>query len=213
MILHGLRGGFFDPFWNRGFSLPEDSVDGRSGDQIALRQLAQALTVLPVPQDGGPIENQRFSSDVPSFKLCPPHSGAHSLDDEAALQLGDGANDHHDRSSQWTAGVDLLPEADELDVEPVQLIEHFEEVLRGPGDSVTSPDQDDVELAAAGVTHQGVESRPAGLRTADPVLVLFLYLVVALSGQLVEVVHLCFGVLVEGGDSQIQDGAFHKEVF
>jgi len=40
MILRGLGGGFFDPFWNRGFSLPEHSVEGRSADQMGLRQPA-----------------------------------------------------------------------------------------------------------------------------------------------------------------------------
>ena len=109
-------------FWNSRYLLPEHAMDGRSGDKVALRQLAQALAALPAAQDGGAIEDQGFPSDVPAFELGPPHAGTHSLDNEAALELGDGADDNHDRSSQRTAGVDLLPEADELDVELVELI-------------------------------------------------------------------------------------------
>ncbi len=105
--------------------------------------------------------------------LARPHAGAHPLDDQAALQLSDGADDDHDRPTQRAGGVDLFAEADELDVQPVQLVQHLEEVLRRPGDTVTGPDQDDIELAAAGVTHHGIESRPASFRSADPVLVLF----------------------------------------
>ncbi len=167
----------------------------------ALCQLAEALTVLPAAVDGGPVQDQGFPSDVATFELGPPHAGAHPLDYQAALELGDGADDHHDRSSQRTAGVDLFAEGDELDVQPVQLVQHLEEVLSGSRDPVASPYQDNVELAAAGITHHGVQSRPAGFRSADPVLVLFHDLIAALLGHLMEVVHLRFGVLVESGDS------------
>src|ERR1017187_3041730 len=147
-------------------------MDGGAGYQVGLRQLAQAVALLPVTEDGGSIEHQSLPSDVPTFELGPPHAGAHSFDDQTAFELCDGANDNHDRSSQRSGGVDLFAEGDELDVEPVQLVQDFEEVLSGPGDPVTSPDQDDVELAAAGIAHHGIESRPAGLRPTDPVLVL-----------------------------------------
>jgi len=201
LILWGLGGWFFEPFCNSGDLLAEDSMDGRSADQVGLRQLSQALAVLPAAADGGPIEDQRFPSDVPALKLGPPHSGAHPFDDQAALELGDGADDHHDRSSQRPGRVDLFAEGDELDVEPVQFIQDFEEVLSGSGDPVASPDKDDVELAAAGITHHRVQSRPAGFRSADPVLVLVHDPIAALLGHLMEVVHLCFGVLIESRDS------------
>ena len=96
MILWGLGGGFFEPFCNSGDSVAEHSMDGRSGDQVALRQLAKAVALLAVTMDCGSIENQGFPSDVPSFELGPPHAGAHTLDDQAALQLCDGADDDHD---------------------------------------------------------------------------------------------------------------------
>ena len=54
-------------FWNSGFSLSEDPMDGRSADQMGLRQLSQALPLLAVAEDGGTIENQRLPSDMPAF--------------------------------------------------------------------------------------------------------------------------------------------------
>src|SRR5664280_219426 len=108
LIPGDLGGRFFDPFCNDRYLLAEDPMDSRSANQMSLRQLAQALTVLAAAEDCRSIEDQGLPSDVPTFELGPPHAGAHTLDDEAALQLGDGADDHHDRSSQRTTGVDLF---------------------------------------------------------------------------------------------------------
>src|ERR1022692_3586527 len=103
-------------------------MDGRSGDQMGLRQLPQALTILAVAEDGGSIEDQSFPPDMPSFELGPPHTGAHSLDDQTTLQLRDGSDDDNNRAAQGPAGIDLFAEADELDVQPVKLIQQLEEM-------------------------------------------------------------------------------------
>ena len=60
----------------------------------------------------------------------------------------------------------MLAEADELDVEPVQLVEHFKEVLHRTGDPIRSPDQDHIELAAACIPHQIAQSGALGLYTS-----------------------------------------------
>jgi hypothetical protein len=165
---------------------------------MGLRQLSQAVTLLAVTMDGGTIEYQSFPPDMPSFELGPPHAGAHSFDDQAALQLGDCPDDDHNRPAQGPAGIDLFAEADELGVQPVKLVEELEEVPHGSGDPVASPDQDNIELAAASIPHHGVEPRPAGLRATDHVGKLLDDLIAALLGHLVEVVELSLGVLVEG---------------
>jgi hypothetical protein len=54
---------------------------------------------------------------------------AHSLDDETALEFCDCTDDDHNGPTQWAAGVDLLSEADELDVESAQLVQDFQEVF------------------------------------------------------------------------------------
>src|ERR1700752_4718816 len=92
--------------------------------------------------------------------------------------------------AQRAAGVDLLAEADELDVQPVELIQHIEEVSDGAGDSVRGPDQHDVEAVATGVAHQVVETRPAGPGAADRIGVLLNDLIPALLSHLTEVIEL-----------------------
>ena len=114
--------------------LAEHAVDGGTGDQVALGQLTEALAALTVVKDGGAIENKRLPSDVPAFQFGAAHPGPYPLDDQVALQLGDSADDDHNRAAQRPSGVDLFAEADELDVQPVQLIQHLKEVLHGPGD-------------------------------------------------------------------------------
>jgi hypothetical protein len=94
-------------------------VDGGAGDKIALRQLSETLAALAVPQDGVAIENKRLASDVSAFELGSPHAGAHALDNQVALEFGDGPDDDHNGPAQRATGVDLFPEADELDIEPV----------------------------------------------------------------------------------------------
>lgn len=71
-------------------------MDGGTGCMMAPDQLAQTLAGLAIPQDGISIESERLSADVPAFELCPAHAGAHPLDDEAALELRDGADDDDD---------------------------------------------------------------------------------------------------------------------
>ena len=56
--------------------------------------LAQALAILAVSLDGGMVELQRITADVLAFKTGAPHAGAHPFDDQRALQLSDGADDH-----------------------------------------------------------------------------------------------------------------------
>jgi hypothetical protein len=50
--------------------------------------------------------------------------------DQAAFQLRDRTDDDNDRPAQGTSRVDLLAEADELDVETDQFVQHLEEVFR-----------------------------------------------------------------------------------
>src|ERR1035441_5214868 len=140
MILWGLRGRFLHPFCNSGDLLTEHAVDGGAGHKVALCQLAQALPVLPAAEDRGSIEDQGFATDVPAFELSASHYGAHPLDDQAAFQFCDCTDDDHNGPAERAAGIDLFPEADELDIQSVQFIEHFEEVLHRPGDPIGSPD-------------------------------------------------------------------------
>src|ERR1035441_4986683 len=148
-------------------------------------------------------------ADVPAFEASAPHAGAHPFDDEVALKLSDGADDDHDGSAQRTAGVDLLPERDELDAYPVQVVEHIEEVTSGACDAIARPDQHDAEAAAAGVSHHLIETRPFGLRATDPVSILIDDLEAALRSHLAQVIELRLRMLIDGAHSQVKGGALH----
>ena len=147
-------------------------MDGGPGDLVRVGDLAETLALLPISQDGRVIQIERLASDVSTFELGTPHAGTHSLDDQIAFQFGDGADDNDDGSSQRSASVDLLAEADELDVQPVEIVQHIEEVASGACDAIARPDQDNIELGAASIPHHLIEPRPLGLGAGDPIGVL-----------------------------------------
>ena len=78
--------------------------------------LAQAVSALTIPEDRLAIESKWLASDVPAFEFGAPHAGAHPFDDQIAFEFSDGADDDHDGPAQRAAGVDLLAEADVLNV-------------------------------------------------------------------------------------------------
>jgi hypothetical protein len=131
------------------------------------------------------------ATDVPAFEPSPSHSRPHSLDNQRSFQLGDGRDDHDDGAAQRAAGIKLLPEADVLDVQPVQFIQHFQEVTHTPGQAIASPDQDNIEAAAAGIGQHPVQPGPPGPGAANAVIDILLHdLKPALLGYLLKIVKL-----------------------
>ena len=171
------------------------AMDGGARDVVTLRQLAETLALSSIPQDADAIEVEWLATNVAAFELGAAHAGAHPLDDEIALQLGDGTDDHDDRPTQRAAGIDLFAEADEFDIEMIQLIQHLEEVFHRPGQPVRGPDQDHIEAAAAGVLHHFIETRASSFGTADLIGILCDDLIIALNSHLLEIVELGLRVL------------------
>ena len=68
-----------------------------------------------------------------ALELGAPHTGAHPLDDQVALQLSDGADDDHHRPPQRSSGVDIFPEADQLNLYMIEFVQDFEKVSDGAG--------------------------------------------------------------------------------
>src|ERR1700676_2592088 len=116
--------------------LAQHTLDSGGRYAMAFGDLSKALATLTVLLDSGAVEYQRPAADVLSFQTGAPHAGAHPLDDQTAFQLSDGADDDHDGTAQRAARIDVLPEADVLNPYPIQLVEHLEEVLDGPGDPI-----------------------------------------------------------------------------
>ena len=97
---------------------------------MALGDLTETLPLAAIAEDSSAIQVQWITADVLAFKPGAPHAGAHSLDNQVAFELCDGADDDHDGPAQRAGSVDVFPEADELNLETVELVEDFEEVLR-----------------------------------------------------------------------------------
>ena len=137
-------------------------------------------------------------------RACP-----YPFDDEVALQLGDHSDDDDDGPAERAAGIDALPEANELDAEAVELVQHFEEVSNGPGYPVRGPHQDYLEPAAAGIAKQIIEPGPASLGPGDPVSVLANDLKIPLLGHRTKIMKLSLRVLVHSRYAQIKSYSFH----
>src|SRR5437879_2857488 len=69
---------------------------------------------------------------------------------------------------------------------------------------VAAPDDQHLELALAGVAHQPVQAGAGGAGARDPVLVDTGDLQSALRGHLAQVMQLGLGMLIQGGNSQVQ---------
>ena len=63
---------------------------------MVFRQLAETLPTLPISEDGLAIKDERLAADVPAFQFGAAHAGPDPLDDQVALELGDGSDDDDD---------------------------------------------------------------------------------------------------------------------
>jgi hypothetical protein len=179
---------------------------------MGLGDLAKTPALLPVSMDPIAVEFQWTASDGAAFELGSPHAGTNPLDDQAAFELGDRSDDNNDGPAQRSTGVDVLAEADELDIQAIQFIEDIEEVPSGACDAIARPDQDYFELAAASAAHHLIESRPLGLSAGDAIRILVHNLISALSSHLPEVEELRLRVLIDCRYSHIDSGAFHARL-
>jgi formylmethanofuran dehydrogenase subunit C len=62
----------------------EHAMDGGPGGAIRAGELGEALTMLAILKDGGVIEIEGSTADMPSFETGAAHAGAHPLDDQAS---------------------------------------------------------------------------------------------------------------------------------
>jgi hypothetical protein len=99
--------------------------------------------------------------------------------------------------------------ADELDLQVVEFVQHFEEVPDGPSYPVRGPHHHHLKAAAAGIAEQVIETWPAGFRPRDPVGVLSHDLKTPLLRHRAEVMELSLRMLVHGGYAQVKSYSFH----
>ena len=121
--------------------LLEKAADCSSRDAVGLGDLSQALTAGTVLEDSDPVDLEWPPADMSSLQPGAAHTCPNPFDDEIPFEFCDGADDDHDGPPERAAGIEVLAEADELDIGMIKFVEHFEEVAHGPGDPVRGPDQ------------------------------------------------------------------------
>jgi hypothetical protein len=176
---------------------------------MCLGDLAETLTSVAIVEDSNAIDVEWSTADMSSFQAGATHACAHPFDDEIPLQLGDGTDDDDNGSPQRAASIQVFTEADELDVEVVELVQHFEEVADGSGNPIRSPDQHNLETTAARIPKQVIEARAPSFGSGDPIGILANDLKTSLLGHRTKIVELCFGMLVDAGYTQIKGNSLH----
>jgi hypothetical protein len=92
--------------------------------------------------DGSVVELLWTASDVLAFDPSAPHTCAQPLDERAEFQPGDATDDG---SALWSSSIDALPEADELDIDLAQFVQHLKKVrveraMRSHAQVITTPE-------------------------------------------------------------------------
>jgi hypothetical protein len=90
-------------------------------DAMATGDLPQALSLTAFAPDGFVVQLQWIATDVTAFEPDTAHARAGPLDNKIAFQFRDRADDEHHGSAQRAARIDLFAEANELDVEAIDL--------------------------------------------------------------------------------------------
>jgi hypothetical protein len=111
------------------------------------------------------------------------------------------------RPAQWASRVDIFAQADELDAEMSQLVEHFQEVANASRYPVERGYEHDVETMSPGICQQLIEAGSFHSGTGNNVCVFVRNFVSALLGHFAEVEQLCFKVLVSGAHACVNRGA------
>ena len=81
-----------------------------------LGDLAEADASRSILEDGVTIDIEWGTTDPSAFQSRSAHAGLHSFDDERALEFGDHTDDRDDGAAQGSASIEVLAEADELDL-------------------------------------------------------------------------------------------------
>jgi hypothetical protein len=171
--------------------------------------LTQTLTPSALLENSNAIDIEWPPADMSSFQPGAAHSCPYPFNDEIPFEFCDGADDDHDGPPERAAGIEVLAEADELDVEMIEFVEHLEEVAHGPGDPVRGPDQKHLEVAAARISKQIIETRSTSFSPGDPIGILGNDLKTPLLGHGAEIIELSLRVLVDTRYAQIKGNSFH----
>jgi hypothetical protein len=178
----------------------QDASDRSSRQSVQFGQLTDAKATLAITNHSVAVHNEFPTADMLTFQFCPGRAAAHAFDNKVALQFADRADDHDHRPTQWPGGVDLCAVADELDVEMLQFIQHFQKVANAACQPIKAPDHDHIEATMAGIAQHAIQPGPAGPGAGQLVDILFHQGEAALLHQLQQIVALAFRMLINTAD-------------
>jgi hypothetical protein len=98
-----------------------------------------------------PVYIQRGTTNSSSFQFRSPHAGSNSLDDKTIFELGYRADNHDYRPAEWASRVNIFAQANELDAEMSQLVEHFQEMANASRHPIEGSNEHDVEAMAPSI--------------------------------------------------------------
>ena len=173
-----------------------------------LGQFAQTEAMGTIAEQGLAIYVESGTANVQAFHFCSPHAGPHAFDNKVAFEFGDGADDDDHGTAQRPAGVEILPEAEELNVQMVEFVQHFQKMPGAASQPIAGPDQHTVEAATAGVGQHLVKTRAACPGPSNAVGVALDNLIAALLGHAFQIMDLSFRVLIQSRNPQVEGGAF-----
>src|ERR1035438_10222725 len=79
-----------------------------------------------------PIDVEWLAADMAAFEFSAAHASPDPLDYQTAFKFGHRRDDgDDDGAARWAARIQLLTEADELDVDMAEFVQHFEKMPCG----------------------------------------------------------------------------------
>src|SRR4051794_26905680 len=88
----------------------DDAADAGPRHTVQPGEFGQRHAMGAFALNGLAVDVQRLTPDVPALELGPAHAAPYALDDQVALQFGDGTDDDDDGPPERATGVDVLPE-------------------------------------------------------------------------------------------------------
>jgi hypothetical protein len=125
------------------------------------------------------------------------------------LDLGYRTNNDDHGPPKRASGIYVFAQADKLDAEMIEFVEHFQEVTHVPRYTVEGSDEHNIKTSTPRIGHHLVKAGTLRFRAAHRVCVLADDLVTALPRHLAQVEKLCLQVLVLRANTCIEDGSLH----
>jgi hypothetical protein len=148
-----------------------------------------------------------------AFGLRPLKPSTDPFLDHRSFELSEDAHHLEHRLTGRRRGVEALLVQIEVDLGRVQLGQEGDKVLQAAAETIDRPSHDHVELSPRCSPAERIErwALIAALGAADAVILVDLDdLAAHAAGDLAKLALLVGGRLVDGGDAEIENGAFHR---